>query len=155
MGHTFIGHHSVDFWQNSIFFLSEIKHDAIPLWFLFTTPFLVLISIPLSFYMYIHNPKILEDFKNTNLPLYKFLLNKWYIDELYEKLFVNPAKKIGSFFWKKGDIGIIDRFGPDGISKLVKIISNRTGRFQTGFIYDYAFVMLLGLSILLTYLILK
>ena len=152
---TFIGHHSVDFWQNSIFFLNEIKHDAIPLWFLFTTPFLVLISIPLSFYMYIHNPKILEDFKKTNLPLYKFLLNKWYIDELYEKLFVNPAKKIGSFFWKKGDIGIIDRFGPDGISKLVKIISNRTGRFQTGFIYDYAFVMLLGLSILLTYLILK
>ena len=152
---TFIGHHSVDFWQNSIFFLNEIKHDAIPLWFLFTTPFLVLISIPLSFYMYIHNPKILEDFKRTNLPLYKFLLNKWYIDELYEKLFVNPAKKIGSFFWKKGDIGIIDRFGPDGISKLVKIISNRTGRFQTGFIYDYAFVMLLGLSILLTYLILK
>ena len=152
---TFIGHNSVDFWQNSIFFLNEIKHDAIPLWFLFTTPFLVLISIPLSFYMYIHNPKILEDFKNTNLPLYNFLLNKWYIDELYEKLFVNPAKKIGSFFWKKGDIGIIDRFGPDGISKLVKIISNRTGRFQTGFIYDYAFVMLLGLSILLTYLILK
>ena len=152
---TFIGHHSIDFWQNSIFFLNEIKHDAIPLWFLFTTPFLVLISIPLSFYMYIHNPKILEDFKNTNLPLYNFLLNKWYIDELYEKLFVNPAKKIGSFFWKKGDIGIIDRFGPDGISKLVKIISNRTGRFQTGFIYDYAFVMLLGLSILLTYLILK
>ena len=152
---TFIGHHSVDFWQNSIFFLNEIKHDAIPLWFLFTTPFLVLISIPLSFYMYIYNPKILENFKNTNLPLYKFLLNKWYIDELYEKLFVNPAKKIGSFFWKKGDIGIIDRFGPDGISKLVKIISNRTGRFQTGFIYDYAFVMLLGLSILLTYLILK
>ena len=152
---TFIGHNSVDFWQNSIFFLNEIKHDAIPLWFLFTTPFLVLISIPLSFYMYIYNPKILENFKNTNLPLYKFLLNKWYIDELYEKLFVNPAKKIGSFFWKKGDIGIIDRFGPDGISKLVKIISNRTGRFQTGFIYDYAFVMLLGLSILLTYLILK
>ena len=152
---TFIGHHSVDFWQNSIFFLNEIKHDAIPLWFLLITPFLVLISIPLSFYMYIYNPKILEDFKNTNLPLYNFLLNKWYIDELYEKLFVNPAKKIGSFFWKKGDIGIIDRFGPDGISKLVKIISNRTGRFQTGFIYDYAFVMLLGLSILLTYLILK
>ena len=56
---------------------------------------------------------------------------------------------------EKGDIGIIDKFGPDGISKLVKIISNKTGRFQTGFIYDYAFVMLLGLSILLTYLILK
>ena len=152
---TFIGHHSNEFWQNSIFFLNEIKHDAIPLWFLLITPTLVLISIPISFYFYIKNPKILEDFKNTNLPLYKFLLNKWYIDELYEKVFVEPAKKIGTFFWKKGDIGIIDKFGPDGVSKLVKIISNKAGRIQTGFIYDYAFVMLLGLSILLTYLILK
>ena len=152
---TFIGHHSNEFWQGSIFFLNEIKHDAIPLWFLLITPILVLISIPISFYLYILNPKILEDFKNTNMPLYNFLLNKWYIDEFYEKVFVNPAKKIGSFFWKKGDIGIIDKFGPDGISKLVKIISNKTGRLQTGFIYDYAFVMLLGLSILLTYLILK
>ena len=76
-------------------------------------------------------------------------------NELYEKVFVNPIKKIGSIFWKRGDVGIIDKFGPDGISKLVKIISNKTGRLQTGFIYDYAFVMLLGLSILLTYLILK
>tara|TARA_X000001036_G_scaffold439412_1_gene490479 strand:+ start:1621 stop:3528 length:1908 start_codon:yes stop_codon:yes gene_type:complete len=152
---VFIGHHSNEFWQESIFFLNEIKHDAIPLWFLLITPILVLVSIPISFYLYILNPKVLEDFKNTNIPLYNFLLNKWYIDEFYEKVFVTPAKKIGSLFWKKGDIGIIDKFGPDGISKLVKIISNKTGRFQTGFIYDYAFVMLLGLSILLTYLILK
>ena len=151
----FIGHHSNDFWQTSVFFLNEIKHDVIPLWFLMTTPLIVLISIPISFYLYIINPKVLDDFKNTNMPLYNFLLNKWYIDELYIKIFVNPTKKIGSFFWKKGDIGVIDKFGPDGISKLVKIISNKTGRLQTGFIYDYAFVMLLGLSILLTYLILK
>ena len=152
---TFIGHHSNEFWQGSIFFLNEIKHDTIPLWFLLTTPVLVLIAIPISFYLYIVSPKILEDFKNTNMPLYNFLLNKWYIDEFYEKIFVNPAKKIGSFFWKKGDVGIIDKFGPDGVSKLIKIISYKTGRLQTGFIYDYAFVMLLGLSILLTYLILK
>ena len=152
---TFIGSHSYEFWQGSILFLNEIKHNSIPLWFLLITPILVLVSIPISFYLYILKPKILEDFKNTNAPLYNFLLNKWYIDELYENIFVNPAKKIGSFFWKKGDIGIIDRFGPDGISRLVKMISNKTGRLQTGFIYDYAFVMLLGLSILLTYLILK
>ena len=152
---TFIGHQNNEFWQSSIFFLNEIIHDPIPIWFLLTTPFLVLISIPISFYFYILNPKMLEDFKNTNIPLYNFLLNKWYIDELYEKVFVNPSKKIGSFFWKKGDIAIIDKFGPDGISKLIKIISNKTGRLQTGFIYDYDFVMLLGLSILLTYLILK
>ena len=152
---TFIGHHSNEFWQGSIFFLNEIKHNVIPLWFLLITPILVLISIPIALYLYILNPKVLEDFKNTNLPLYNFLLNKWYIDELYEKVFVNPAKKLGSIFWKKGDVGIIDKFGPDGVSKLIKIISNKTGRLQTGFIYDYAFVMLLGLSILLTYLILK
>ncbi len=151
----FIGHTSNEFWRNSIFFLNEIKHDNIPLWLLLTTPILVIIAIPLSFYLYIVNPKILEQFKSTNLPLYNFLLNKWYIDELYENIFVRPIKKIGSFFWKKGDIGVIDRFGPDGISKLIKIIADKAGRLQTGFIYDYAFVMLLGLSILLTYLILN
>ena len=96
-----------------------------------------------------------KDFKNTNLPLYNFLSNKWYIDEFYDILFVKTAKNIGSFFWKKGDLGTIDRFGPDGISRLIKMISNKAARFQTGFIYDYAFVMLIGLSILLTYLILN
>tara|TARA_B100000963_G_scaffold300586_1_gene273005 strand:- start:112 stop:2019 length:1908 start_codon:yes stop_codon:yes gene_type:complete len=152
---TFIGQHSTDFWQSSIFFLNKVKHELIPTWFLLITPCIVVISIPIAYYYYILKPKILEGFKSTNLPLYNFLLNKWYIDEIYEKIFVSPAKKIGSFFWKKGDIGIIDRFGPDGISKIIKIISNKAGRLQTGYIYDYAFVMLLGLSILLTYLILK
>jgi len=150
----FIGHHS-SFWSNSIFFLEKIKHETIPLWFLLTTPTLVVFSIPISFYLYVSNTKFLDEFKKTNLPLYNFLLNKWYIDELYEMVFVSPAKKVGSFFWKIGDIGIIDRFGPNGISKLIKIISNKAGRLQTGYIYDYAFIMLLGLSILLTYLILK
>ena len=152
---TFIGHLSNDFWQTSIFFLEEIKHESIPLWFLILTPFLVVVSIPISYYYFISNTKILEQFKITNLPLYNFLLNKWYIDELYDFLFVKPAKKIGSFFWKQGDLGFIDRFGPDGISKLIKKLSDKAGIFQTGFIYDYAFVMLIGLSILLTYLILN
>jgi NADH-quinone oxidoreductase subunit L len=151
---TFIGHHSNDFWQNSIFFLNEIKHAHIPLWLLLITPMLVIIAIPVSFYYFISNTKVLEELKNTNLPLHNFLLNKWYIDELYESIFVKPLKKIGSFFWKTGDQRIIDRFGPDGISKIIKMISNKAGQFQTGYIYDYAFVMLIGLSILLTYLIL-
>ena len=119
------------------------------------TPTLVIISIPISFYYFVANTKILEDFKNTNLPLYNFLLNKWFIDEFYEKIFIKPAKKIGLFFWKQGDQRIIDRFGPDGISKLIKKISDKASLFQTGFIYDYAFAMLIGLSILLTYLILN
>jgi len=151
----FIGHHSNEFWQTSIFFLNEFKHDSIPLWFLLLTPVLVVISIPLSFYYFVSNTKILEEFKKTNLPLYNFLLNKWFIDELYEIIFIKPAKKIGSFFWKQVDQGIIDRFGPDGISKLIKKLSDKVSLFQTGFIYDYAFAMLIGLSILLTYLILN
>ena len=150
----FIGHHSNEFWQDSIFFLNEIKHDHIPLWLLLITPILVIFAIPVSFYFFITNTKILEEFKKTNLPLYNFLLNKWYIDELYESIFVKPLKKIGSFFWKTGDQGIIDKFGPDGISKLVKMVSNKASQFQTGYIFDYAFVMLIGLSVLLTYLIL-
>ncbi len=149
-----IGYNSNEFWESSIFFLNEIQHDHIPLWLLSITPLLVILAIPLSFYYFVSNTKIIESFKNTNLPLYNFLLNKWYIDELYELIFVKPIKLIGSFFWKKGDVGIIDRFGPDGISKLVKTVSDKAGKFQTGFIYDYAFVMLIGLSILLTYLIL-
>ena len=151
----FIGNNSDNFWGASIFFLENIKHDHIPLWVLLITPTLIILTIPITYYYFIYNPKILEEFKKTNLPLYNFLLNKWYIDEFYDFIIVKPIKKVGSFFWKKGDIGTIDRFGPDGISKLIKIISNKTGRFQTGFIYDYAFVMLIGLSILLTYLILK
>ena len=127
---TFIGHHSNDFWQASIFFLNEIKHDPIPSWFLLLTPILVTIAIPISFYYFVTNIKILEDFKKTNLPLYNFLLNKWFIDELYEQIFIKPAKKIGSFFWKKGDQGIIDRFGPDGISKLIKKISDKAVFFK-------------------------
>jgi len=152
---TFIGHQSNDFWQTSIFFLNEVKHNPIPLWFLLLTPIIVTISIPISFYYFVINTKILKGVKNTNLPLYNFLLNKWYIDELYELIFIRSAKKIGSFFWKQGDQGIIDKFGPDGISKLIKKISNKASLFQTGFIYDYAFAMLIGLSILLTYLILN
>ena len=152
---TFIGHHSNDFWNGSIFFLNEIKHSSIPLWFLLLTPILVVLSIPISYYYFISNTNILEEFKKANSPLYNFLLNKWFIDELYDVLFVNPSKKIGSFFWKQGDQGFIDRFGPDGISKLIKKLSNKAGLFQTGFIYDYAFAMLIGLTILLTYLILN
>ena len=90
----------MNFGKLRYFFLDEIKHEAIPIWFLLITPILVLLSIPISYYLFILNTKILEDFKNTNKPLYSFLLNKWYIDEFYEKIFVNP-KKNRIFFWKK------------------------------------------------------
>ena len=117
---------------------------------LYATPLLVTVAIPLSYYFYIKNNKFLAKIRSKNEPLYNFLLNKWYFDEIYDLIFVKPTKALGSFFWKSGDIKTIDRFGPDGISKIVKIISKKSTKFQSGYIYDYAFVMLIGLSLLLT-----
>ena len=151
----FIGKDSTSFWQDSIFFINELSHEHLPLWLLLITPIIVTIAIPVSYYYFIKNPKILENFKSSYNKIYNFLLNKWYFDEIYEFIFVKSLKKLGDLFWKKGDEKTIDRFGPDGISKVVKYISNKAIKFQTGFIYDYAFVMLIGLSALITYLILK
>ena len=148
-----IGNHSLDFWKESIFFIKEIKHLYLPLWLLIITPILVTLAIPVSYYLYIKKINILQGVKKVNEPLYNFLLNKWYFDELYNFLFIKPSKSLGLFFWKKGDQNIIDRFGPDGFSKAIKYFSNKAVKIQTGFIYDYAFVMLLGLSLTLTYLI--
>jgi NADH-quinone oxidoreductase subunit L len=91
----------------------------------------------------------------ANKPLYNFLVNKWYFDELYDVIFIKPSKKIGLFFWKTIDVKIIDRFGPDGIASLIKNLSIKASKFQSGFVYQYAFIMLLGFSALLTFLILK
>jgi len=146
---------SNNFWKNSIFFLESLSHDHPPSWFIFLTPILVILSIPLAYYFFIKNNKITNDIVNGNLPLYNFLKNKWYFDELYDYLFVNPSKMIGLYFWKKIDLKFIDRFGPDGISNLIKNISLLAVKFQNGFIYHYAFVILLGFSALLTFLILK
>tara|TARA_Y100001970_G_scaffold67185_1_gene85664 strand:- start:19791 stop:21701 length:1911 start_codon:yes stop_codon:yes gene_type:complete len=145
-----IGHNYENFWKDSLLILKSFDHTKIPNWVLYSTPVLVTASIPLSYYLYIINSKFLEKIKSNNKLIYKFLLNKWYFDELYNYIFVNPVKKIGSFFWKSGDIKTIDRFGPDGISKIVRIISRKTVKFQSGYIYDYAFVMLIALSLLLT-----
>ena len=150
-----IGYQHQDFWKDSIFFIEKIEHSHLPLWLLLTTPILVVSAIPLAYYLYVKNKIILESITNYNKPLYNFLLNKWYFDELYEFLIVNPFKKIGLFFWKSGDQNTIDRYGPDGFSKIIKFFSIKAIKFQSGFIYDYAFVMLLGLSFLLTYLIMN
>ena len=146
---------SSDFWKNSIMFLEPLSHDHPPLWLIYLTPILVILSIPTAYYFFIKNKKITNDIVSGNLPLYNFLKNKWYFDELYEYLFINPSKKIGLYLWKKIDLKFIDRFGPDGISNLIKKISSLAVKFQNGFIYHYAFVMLLGFSALLTFLILK
>ena len=150
----FISHGGVNnFWGDSIKFLNPLSTDHPPLWFILITPILVVLSIPISYYLFVINKELPAELAKSNKPLYNFLINKWYFDEIYDFVFIQSSKKLGKFFWKIIDIKIIDRFGPDGISLLIKNLSLKASKFQSGFIYQYAFVMLLGFSALLTYLI--
>ena len=152
----FIGHDGENhFWGESIKFLNPLSTEHPPLWIILTTPILVILSIPISYYLFVKNKEIPNWFANSNKPIYNFLVNKWYFDELYNLIFVQFSKKIGLYFWKVFDVKIIDRFGPDGISSLIKNLSIKASKFQTGFIYQYAFMILLGFSALLTFLILN
>ena len=152
----FIGYEGLNnFWRDSLFFLKPLSTDHPPLWFLLITPTLVILSIPLAYYLFLKNRNLPERLASINKPLYQFLLNKWYFDELYDVLFVKPSKKLGLFLWKFFDLKIIDGFGPDGISSMIKKFSVKANKFQSGYIYQYAFVMLLGFSALLTFLIVK
>ena len=151
----FIGQESsYIFWKSSIKFLDPLSIDHPPIWFIILTPALVIISIPVSFYLFVKNKNVTKVLIEENRPFYLFLKNKWYFDEFYEFIFIKPLKFLGYFFWKKVDGSIIDKFGPDGISKIIKNFSIKAVKFQSGFIYQYAFVMLLGFSLLLTLLIL-
>ena len=153
---VFIGNESVEIlWRNSIFFLNPLSLDHPPNWVIFLTPILVIISIPISYYLFILNKNILNELVKGNKPIYDFLKNKWYFDELYELIFVKTSKKIGLYFWKNIDIKFIDKYGPDGLSNLIKNFSLRAVKFQSGYIYQYAFIMLIGFSVLLTLLIIK
>ena len=144
-----------NFWGNSIFFLEPLSEEHPPMWFLLLTPILVCSSIPISYYLFVKNKDLPNSIVKINKPLYNFLVNKWYFEELYEILFIKPSKKIGLFLWKFFDVKIIDGFGPDGVSSLIKKFSIKANKFQSGYIYQYAFIMLLGFSALLTFLIIK
>jgi NADH-quinone oxidoreductase subunit L len=152
----FIGHgEENNFWGESIKFLNPLSTDHPPLWIILITPILVLLSIPTAYYLFVKNKELPKQFAESNKPLYNFLVNKWYFDELYNIIFVQSSKKVGLFFWKTIDVKVIDKFGPDGLSLLIKNLSLRASKFQSGFIYQYAFMILIGLSALLTFLILQ
>ncbi len=151
----FIGHGGENyFWGESIKFLTPLSTEHPPLWFILITPTLVTFSIPIAYYLFVKNKDIPKKIAEANKPLYNFLFNKWYFDELYNFLFIQSSKKIGIFFWKMIDVKVIDRFGPDGISLLIKNLSFKASKFQSGFIYQYAFMILIGFSALLTFIIL-
>ena len=151
----FIGLESEKFWNTSIFFLEPLSSEYPPKWFVLLTPILVSISIPISYLIFVKFNFITSKIADENKPLYLFLKNKWYFDELYEIIFVKFFKRVGIFFWKSIDVSLIDKFGPDGISYLIKYFSNKAVKFQSGFIYQYAFIMLLGFSLILTVLIIN
>lgn len=83
--------------------------------------------------------------------LYQFLLNKWYFDELYDALFVRPAFRLGRGLWKTGDGDIIDGIGPDGIASTTQSVAKKAGALQSGYLYHYAFAMLIGVVVLITF----
>jgi len=149
----FIGENHQVFWGKSIFFGSPIVLQKFPTWLFFLIISLVISSIPISYFLFLKKKKNIEALIENQKPLYNFLKNKWYFDELYENIFVKPLKKIGNVFWKRIDVGIIDNFGPDGISKVVKNFSIISSKLQSGFLYHYALTTLIGLIILMTILI--
>tara|TARA_A100000164_G_C21390745_1_gene533039 strand:- start:50 stop:562 length:513 start_codon:yes stop_codon:yes gene_type:complete len=146
---------NTNFWDDSIKFLNPLSSEHPPIWLILLTPVLVTLSIPFSYYIFVKQKEILKEITEINKPLYNFLLNKWYFDELYDFLFVRTSKKVGLFFWKIGDLKIIDGLGPDGISMLIKKLSMKAIKFQSGYVYHYAFIMLLGFSAILTFLMFK
>ena len=143
------------FWVDSIKFLNPLSIDHPPSWFIYLTPIIIVLSVPISYYLFIKDKEIPKSICESNKPVYNFLINKWYFDELYEVIFIKPSKRIGLFFWKSIDVKTIDKFGPDGISSLIKFLSLKASKFQSGYVYQYAFIMLLGFSALLTFFILR
>jgi NADH-quinone oxidoreductase subunit L len=111
----------------------------------------MVIGTYLSYVFYIRRPYMPVGLAREHQILYQFLLNKWYFDELYDFIFVRPAKWLGRFLWKFGDGYIIDGFGPDGVSARVLYVTRQVVRLQTGYLYHYAFAMLIGVAGLITY----
>ncbi|MDL2407253.1 NADH-quinone oxidoreductase subunit L [Rhizobium calliandrae] len=154
----FVGEAYGEFWKTALFTLpanhifEEMEH--VPAW-VSVSPFVaMLVGFVLAWYMYIRSPETPRILAQQHRVLYEFLLNKWYFDELYDFLFVRSAKALGRFLWQKGDIGVIDGIGPNGVAARVVDVTNRVVRLQTGYLYHYAFAMLLGIAALVTWMML-
>ncbi|GAA4038833.1 NADH-quinone oxidoreductase subunit L [Parerythrobacter jejuensis] len=145
-----------DFWGNAIYFNENLMHalHAVPLWVKLTATVSMITGLFIAWMAYIKDTSIPAKTAEQLGPIYHFLYNKWYFDELYNVVFVKPAFWFGRQFWKIGDIGIIDRFGPDGAAWVVMKGSGAAKRFQSGYLYSYALVMLLGIVAAVTWVLL-
>ncbi|RMF10454.1 MAG: NADH-quinone oxidoreductase subunit L [Alphaproteobacteria bacterium] len=150
----FVGHHYEEFWRGSLYLAGENVLEAahhVPLWVKLLPLVMSVSGFALAWALYIKAPDIPGRLAKMHEPIYKFLLNKWYFDEIYDFLLVRPAKYLGLVLWKKGDGETIDGFGPDGVSAVVLDLSRRARKLQSGYLYHYAFAMLIGVAAIATW----
>jgi len=154
----FIGHDYKEFWQRAIFELPgkdilHHMHEAVAeaKWVAYAPFVAMLLGLGLAWLFYIQAPGLPAKTAAVFRPIYLFLLNKWYFDELYDFLFVRPAMWLGRALWKTGDGRIIDGLGPDGVAARVMDVTGRVVRLQTGYVYHYAFVMMIGVALITAY----
>jgi NADH-quinone oxidoreductase subunit L len=149
----FAGHHVQEFFRQSIAqsvaVIDAIHH--VPFWVKATPFVMMLLGFAVAAQFYLRDPSIPVRLARDHQLLYRFLLNKWYFDELYDFIFVRPAKWLGYTLWKRGDGWLIDGFGPDGVSARVLDVTRNVVRLQTGYLYHYAFAMLIGAALLITW----
>jgi NADH-quinone oxidoreductase subunit L len=148
--HYFIGGGANAFWGDSLVRHAGEHHD-VPLAVILSPTVAMVLGFAVAYYFYIRNPLVPFGLSKRFRGVYQFLLNAWYFDKLYDALFVRPALWLGRFLWKFGDGRIIDGIGPDGVSARVVDITNRVVKLQSGYIYHYAFIMLIGVALIITY----
>jgi NADH-quinone oxidoreductase subunit L len=148
--HLFIGGAAAEFWRGAIVLRADAHHEA-PLWVMLAPSIAMAAGFAVAWYFYLTRPLVPMGLAKRFRGTYQFLFNAWYFDALYDRLFVRPAKWLGRALWKTGDGRIIDGLGPDGIAARVIDVTNRVVRLQSGYIYTYAFVMLIGVVLIITY----
>ena len=146
----FIGYYKKEFWDNAIL-LTESSHKYLPLTQSLISKSAVAIGILVCVLIYSNNLNRAKNLSYNLDPLYSLSKNKWYVDELYQKVFVLTFFKLANFFWKKGDEKTIDGLGPNGVSWIISKSSSYVSLFQSGYLFHYAFAMLGGLVIILTW----
>ena len=146
----FIGHHEAEFWRGAVFTgpANHVLHDShsVPTWVKWSPLVLTLIGSFAAFWLYVLKEGMARRMAERGGVIHAFLYNKWYFDEIYDFIFVKGAKAVGDLFWKIGDVKIIDGLGPNGAAWASLKSAARLGKLQSGYVYHYAFVMLLGVA---------
>ena len=155
----FVGNSWQTFWGDALFILPEHQGfeqaHHVPLWVKWLPLIMGLGGIALAYVIYRDGLARAQSVARFFGPFYRLSFNKWYIDEIYDFLFVRPAQALGRFFWIKGDGFVIDGFGPDGVAGRTRALSARFSAAQSGYLYHYAFVMLIGVVVLVAWVLLS